>query len=279
MLIGQEIIKKQIDLIIEAKNTKPILICGPSGYGKTSFAKYIAEASNRDLVVINCATKINKIDLLRDIIRAPRYACILLDEVHALPKQYQEIIYSFLDKQKIIYKGVNLDISTAHFIGATTDEGSLLEPFLNRFTYKLLLGKYTEEDLANIIFQYLGNIKWLDAIALAKASRGCPRVAINRANSFKISKDIQNFFKIWNISEDGFEAADLEYLQLLERHAPKPVSLKTIEQKLKMSQDTIINNIESFLIYKDLITKNSKGRELSDIGNDLLRRIKSSCIA
>jgi Holliday junction DNA helicase RuvB len=266
MLIGQQKVKKQIELITQ-NEFKPTLICGPSGYGKTTFASYISESMGQDITIINCATKTNKQDIIKDILRVPKYSCVLLDEIHSLPNSYQEIVYSFLDKQSIVFNKLKLDVSTINFIGATTDEGSLLEPLLNRFVYKLRLDNYTDEDLGEIVYTYLEhNYGKSDCYALGKTARGCPRVAIARANAYKISGSLSNFFEYWDISSDGFEKPDFQYLELLKNNYPKPVSLKTIEQKLKMSSDSVVNNIESFLIHKNLILKSSKGRELTDQG-------------
>lgn len=270
MLIGQSKVKKQIELITQ-NEFKPTLICGPSGYGKTTFASYISESLNQDITVINCATKTNKQDIIKDILRVPKYSCVLLDEIHSLPNSYQEIVYSFLDKQQINFNKLKLDVSTINFIGATTDEGSLLEPLLNRFVYKLRLDSYTDEDLGHIIYNYLEQLyDKNDCFALGKTARGCPRVAIARANAYKISKSLSNFFEYWDVSPEGFEKPDYQYLELLRDNYPKPVSLKTLEQKLKMSSDSVINNIESFLIHKDLIIKSSKGRELTRKGLDFM---------
>lgn len=266
MLIGQQKVKKQIELITQ-NEFKPTLICGPSGYGKTTFASYISESMSQDITIINCATKTNKQDIIKDILRVPKYSCVLLDEIHSLPTSYQEIVYSFLDKQSIVFNKLKLDVSTINFIGATTDEGSLLEPLLNRFVYKLRLDNYTDDDLGEIIFNYLErSYSGGDCYALGKTARGCPRVAIARANAYKISGSLSNFFEYWDVSPEGFEKPDFQYLELLKNSYPKPVSLKTIEQKLKMSADSIINNIESFLIHKNLIIKSSKGRELTEQG-------------
>jgi Holliday junction DNA helicase RuvB len=266
MLIGQQKVKKQIELITQ-NEFKPTLICGPSGYGKTTFASYISESMSQDITIINCATKTNKQDIIKDILRVPKYSCVLLDEIHSLPTSYQEIVYSFLDKQSIVFNKLKLDVSTINFIGATTDEGSLLEPLLNRFVYKLRLDNYTDEDLGEIVYTYLEhNYGKSDCYALGKTARGCPRVAIARANAYKISGNLSNFFEYWDVSPEGFEKPDFQYLELLKNNYPKPVSLKTIEQKLKMSADSVINNIESFLIHKNLILKSSKGRELTEQG-------------
>lgn len=266
MLIGQEKVKKQIELITK-NEFKPTLICGPSGYGKTTFASYISESLNQEITIINCATKTNKQEIIKDVLRVPKYSCVLLDEIHSLPNSYQEIIYSFLDKQSIVFNKLKLDVSTINFIGATTDEGSLLEPLLNRFVYKLRLDIYSDENLGEIIYNYLDTYyNKDDCYALGKTARGCPRVAISRANAYKISGSLSNFFEFWDVSPDGFEKPDYQYLELLKNNYPKPVSLKTIEQKLKMSSDSVVNNIESFLIHKNLILKSSKGRELTEDG-------------
>lgn len=265
MLIGQTLVKKQIDLIIQDE-LKPILLCGPSGYGKTSFAEYISEKIQRRLIILNCATKTSRDQIIKDLIRAPQYSCVLFDEIHALPNIYQETLYTCFDKKAVLFNNVLLDISTLNFIGATTDEGSLLEPLLNRFTYKLRLDLYSDDELGEIIWKYLGNITIDDARTLGRTARGCPRVAISRADAFKVTGSLKTFYNTWNVSPDGFEKKDYEYLKLLKNNHPKSVSLKTIEQKLKMSTDSVINNIESFLVHKDLIVKSSRGRELTQKG-------------
>ncbi|PNX46009.1 MAG: hypothetical protein BV457_08470 [Thermoplasmata archaeon M9B1D] len=63
------------------------------------------------------------------------------------------------------------------------------------------------------------------------------------------------------IYKGGFTELDLKYLDVLKKQ--KTASLNTLSRALNVPKYTLLNEIEPFLIKKDLINITSKGRILN----------------
>lgn len=279
-IVGQKKIIDQVDIIIASKENgiiKPTMFCGPSGYGKTTFAKYLSAKIQSKLVCSNCAFIKDELAFLKSISKIQNNTVLFLDEVHRLPKVCQEMMYTIIDDKFFIFKERKIEVPPITILAATTDEGKLNKPFLNRFVYKLNLYDYSREDIALIISNYIRekkkSITAEAALIISDFSRECPRVAIARAdwalafakknNISSISEDTAiRVRELLDIDDKGLERKDREYLDLLVK-SNGSLSIKTIAQKLQLSEETITETVESFLIKRNLITKNSKGRSLN----------------
>ena len=114
---------------------------------------------------------------------------ILIDEIHRLNKNVEEILYPALEDFSldiIIGKGpsarsIRLDLPKFTLIGATTKAGSLTTPLRDRFGIVSRLELYTSNELEQIVTRsadILGvTIDKLAANEIARRSRGTPRIA------------------------------------------------------------------------------------------------------
>lgn len=274
MIIGQEKAKAQIDILIHHEEKKPILLVGPSGYGKTSLAYYIAR--NKHIESINCSFLRNEGEFVRKLIATPPNSFLFLDEIHALNSNQQEMLYTIIDDRILYHEGRKIVCNSFQIIGATTKDGSLNEPLYNRFVFKIRLDKYTIQELAQIVYHYLADkgisCNILTCEGIASISRNNPRVAKSRVewvtafckkqNKYSFCESNLNELRAaLDINEDGLEKIDRDYLEIL-RKARKPVSLKSISQILRTDQETVENTIESFLLDKNLIGRGPRGRYL-----------------
>lgn len=154
------------------------LLSGPSGSGKTTFARFMFQYavqvgqlySNAPYVVFNCADYSNNQHLLLDhlfghskhaftgaeeskngLVEAADGGILFLDEIHRLPPEGQEMLFSIIDRGEFYRLGesekprkVNLLI-----IGATTEDiqDNILTTFLRRIPLTISLPSISDRDL------------------------------------------------------------------------------------------------------------------------------------
>jgi len=107
---------------------------------------------------------------------------------------------------------------------------------------------------------------------LARRSRGTPRIAnnllkwthdyclsegINCIDSTSVGKSMD----LMGINPDGLDEQDNKYLEVLGRFG-KPVGLTTIVASTNINEDTIMTQIEPFLLQQGMIARTPKGRIL-----------------
>lgn len=155
------------------------LLSGPSGSGKTTFARFMYQYavqvgqlySNAPYVVFNCADYSNNQHLLLDhlfghskhaftgaeeskngLVEAANGGILFLDEIHRLPPEGQEMLFSIIDRGEFYRLGesekpqkVNLLI-----IGATTEniQDNILTTFLRRIPLTINLPSINDRDLS-----------------------------------------------------------------------------------------------------------------------------------
>ena len=160
------------------------LIVGETGVGKSFFAKcmfkYALEINNiknsESFAVLNCADYANNPQLLlshlfgvekgaytgatenkEGIIEKARDGILLLDEVHRLPAEGQEMLFTLIDEEKYTPLGSTRDVHiNAMIICATTEniESSLLKTFKRRIPVTITLPSLRErtvEERASLI--------------------------------------------------------------------------------------------------------------------------------
>ncbi len=294
-LIGQTDILDRIGLIIKSAQSRSavmdhMLLYGCRGTGKTTIANCIANEMGCEIQVANGAN-LNSIKRLLPYIGAIKENSILfIDEIHRLPTSCQEFLYPVVEDYRLDIKKdettkIELDIPKFTLIGATTDYGQLTPPMIDRFTYKMCLQKYSEEELSQLIFQNsskLGvDITEKQCIIIAEVSRGIPRVANSYlkscrdyivANSIqKVTSDIiKEALNKFGVYQEGLVIEDIQYLDALRKFG-KPVGIQTLVSTLDIDKETIEHTIEPYLLQKGMIVKTSKGRIING-NSDLYKK-------
>ncbi|WGI37059.1 replication-associated recombination protein A [Mesomycoplasma lagogenitalium] len=97
-IIGQEHLKFLLKKIIELKDNTSFIFYGESGIGKTSTAKVVATNMNMKFDTFNASIE-NKESLISKI---NDNEILIIDEIHRLNKDKQDILLSFLENKKII---------------------------------------------------------------------------------------------------------------------------------------------------------------------------------
>ncbi len=111
-IIGQEHLISSpgpIYKMIKNNNFMSFILYGPSGTGKTTIANYVCDHINRDVFKLNAANTSKS--QLEQILKSyeNQQVVILVDEVHRLDKQRQNLFLPYLEKENIILIGTTTE--------------------------------------------------------------------------------------------------------------------------------------------------------------------------
>ena len=268
----------------EVKAFPHLLMCGPAGTGKTLLSEIVA----RELCC-NLHTE------LAQNLRTPQQVhglmmmlepgdVLFLDEIHEL--QNVVTFYRALEERKLFIGGARQSITLPPFclIGATTHEFMLPASMRDRFGILLRLNHYSDGEVTQLVGQRAKRLGWSleekAAAAIAKRSRGVPRLAIRLLDSTRrcalaedhdliTSSHVEKMCRMEGICCLGFDAIEQRYLQLL-REGQGPVRLNVLATHLGLPRQSI-EMFESDFTRLGLITKSDKGRMLTPKGVDHLK--------
>lgn len=258
--IGQEELVNNIHYLvddIELGNNYNFIFRAPSGYGKTYLAARIVH-----FIHFKTLTR-SYISFTGDKWRYfPDKRFQLIDEVHLLKDP--ERIYPLMD-------------SGEHtFMLMSNEYSELLEPLVNR-CFAFNFAPYRREDLAKIAAKFLEKHNVILTIEMMEIlvdnSRLMPREVINlckrlivifRQNGKPNSvEELERYlFQFCGIRPGGFSANDEAYINFLQENGR--AGLTTLANVLQIPRQTIQNEIEPFLLRKNLIQITSRGRILND---------------
>lgn len=282
--IGQKDIIRQLKIIIKSSQLRNdicghIAISGFAGGGKTTLAQAIANELETTIEFANGASTRTIKDLLPFLMRIEKYTVLFIDEVHRLTKITEEYLYTVMEDNYCTIgteeKVVRMKIPSFTMIGATTEFGLLSKPFRDRFKHHLTLSLYKEDELLELCFINADKLEITvskdAAVDIVKRSRGVPRV-LNKnlewcrdcalVKKQQIDKDLVKFaMNLAKIDENGLTEDDSKYILYL-KNVGQPVGLNTISSGTNISESTIKDVIEPFLISRGLIMKTPKGRIL-----------------
>ena len=176
-VIGQERAKKAITDWYKY-DTCPLLIFGPSGYGKTAFAESLGAK-----IIDTTQLRSDRVSsLLKPIKEADDGDILFFDEIHTLQPKVLEGLYYIFDKGTFYDPeiGVDLPIPRVKFIFATNYLNKLPIAFQTRV--KLVeLQNYTEDELKEIIIKKYPTLNKDGLETIVKACKGTPRTALRLA--------------------------------------------------------------------------------------------------
>ncbi|MBR5662715.1 MAG: Holliday junction branch migration DNA helicase RuvB [Bacilli bacterium] len=300
--VGQKQVIDNLKVYIKAAKIKDTsldhtLLVGHAGTGKTSLAYIIAKELNQKIIVVNA----NSIEKPKDIIIALSKLnegnILFIDEIHALNKSVEEVLYSAMED---FYINLNVKNDTKKdilryelppftLIGATTKVEDLSKPLLDRFSITFNLVRYTYEDISKILYNLSKRLNYSytnDALdKISSVSRLIPRIAINylkRINDYALIDNIKVIDKTFvinvldklGINKYGLNSLDIRYLKMLHYdYKDKPVGINTITSFLNESVKVVEDMIEKYLIELAFIRKTSKGRIITPKGITYLNSI------
>ena len=300
--IGQKEIINNLKIYIQAAKLRDTsldhtLLVGHAGLGKTSLAYLISYELNQNIIVLNANSIERPKDLIITLSKLNEGDILFIDEIHALSKNCEEILYSAMEdfyinlnvKNDLKKEVIRFDLPPFTLIGATTKVEDLSKPLLDRFSINFTFRKYSVEEITQILFnasKKLNTTYKMRALKLiASVSRFTPRVALNylkRINDYSLIDNLKYVDHIYvcdilnklGIKNKGLKDLDIRYLKMLHfDYDDKPVGINTISSFLNENNKVIEEMVENYLIELSFIRKTSKGRVITNKGITFLNSL------
>ncbi|KID41558.1 Holliday junction branch migration DNA helicase RuvB [Fructilactobacillus fructivorans] len=300
--IGQDDLKKKLKIYIQAAQQREesldhVLLYGPPGLGKTTLANVIANEMGVDMKTTTGPAIEKKGDLVALLNELQPGDILFIDEIHRLPKEVEEMLYSAMEDYYVdIIIGnddatkhpVHFDLPPFTLIGATTRAGLLDSPFRDRFGIVERMNYYNDRDLEKIVKRsakiFHSKIKEEGAHEIALRSRGTPRVA-NRllkrvrdfaqvANHDEIDvKSVDTALNALGVDKNGLDRTDIKLLStMIDFYDGGPVGLNTLAANIGEESETISEMYEPYLLQIGYLKRTARGRMVTRAGYEHLGR-------
>lgn len=298
-MVGQREVYERLQIAVDAaaKRGEPlghILLDGPPGLGKTTFATCIPRDLGVSLQIASGAALAAPKDVIPYLTNAEERSVLFIDEIHRLPKAVEEFLYPAMEDFRIdltLGEGVNartinMPLRPFTLIGATTRTGLLSAPLRDRFQMREHLDFYTVTELAEIVRRNAGKLRVeiepRAAEEIAARSRGTPRLANNRlrwVRDYALSRaDGRITYSVacdalamQGIDRLGLDPQDRKYLETIARvFGGGPVGVEAVAHTLNIAPDTLIDEVEPFLLRSELLIRTPRGRRLTAAGFEQL---------
>ncbi|MFM8414036.1 MAG: Holliday junction branch migration DNA helicase RuvB [Planctomycetota bacterium] len=296
-MVGQRAVYERLEIAIDASRKRGetlghILLDGPPGLGKTTFATCIPNELGTSLQIASGAALAAPKDLLPYLTNAAEGSVLFIDEIHRLPIAVEEFLYPAMEDFRIditlgdgvAARTINMPLKPFTLVGATTRAGLLSAPLRDRFVIREHLDYYSVEELAEIVRRSAGKLQMPmdDATAdeIARRSRGTPRLANNRLRWIRdystsraggqLDIDIaRTALAMQGIDEIGLDGFDRRYLETIQRvFAGGPVGIEAIAHTMSAAPDTLEDDVEPFLLRCELVIRTPRGRKLTPKGDE-----------
>jgi len=264
-----------------------VLLHGPPGLGKTTFANVIAAEMGTSIVTTSGPALERGGDLMGILTNLDRGDVLFIDEIHRLPRAVEEFLYPAMEDFCVnftIEKGAHArtlryTLKPFTLVGATTRAGLLSSPLRERFGITHHLDFYPVEDLTLVVRRsasILGVTIMDDAAAeIARRSRGTPRIAnrlLRRVRDFAqvraggtITLEVaREALEFEGVDPLGLDAQDRELLRaVIHVYGGGPVGIEALAATLNEEVDSLVEMIEPFLLKIGFLTRTQSGRRVT----------------
>jgi holliday junction DNA helicase RuvB len=300
---GQDKVKQKLKVFTMAakKRKQPMdhaLLCGPPGLGKTTLAHILANTLGADFKSTSGPALHRKGDLAAILTSLKPGSVFFIDEIHRLNRDVEEYLYSAMEDfyidmvtgEGLGARSMRFPLSPFTLVGATTRAGLLKAPFRDRFGIVERLSFYDRSALTTILKRSaaLLNIKLVDdgADQIARRSRGTPRVANRLLKRVRDYADVHGDGHIdaklaeyalneLEVDQLGLDPMDRRILSLIQdKYQGGPVGIDTLSAALSEEADTLEEVYEPFLLQEGLIQKTPRGRVITELSRQHLKKIE-----
>ena len=289
-IVGQDKIVRLLHTHVTAamktgKVVPHIIFEGPGGTGKTTLALCVANEVGSRLFVTTPSTFKNR-DAVNKFFfvgggatpRVHKGDVIFIDEVHGIPRTVAIYLYSLM--QDSFFDDGCGDVKfipQVTFIGATTELGMLETPFRDRFKIRVVLERYSDKTVADIVSQYK-HIEPPVAAMIAQRACGIPRIgkaltdtvmAIAVANGDPIVTPmcVDTACDLLEIDSFGLNKNARAVIKYYQENGNKPCGIATLASIVNVSRDTIEHEVLPLLYAHSLVqTFSTKGKALTKAG-------------
>lgn len=301
-MIGQPKLRSMMRRVIDASKVtgQPLdhlLLVGASGTGKSTIANIVA--NELGVAVYQQQAPISHETLLALRTTMNDGDVLFIDEIHqqAIAERRgksastePEVLFNVMEDRTIVTGSGVLPFPAITVIGATTDEGMLPDPFINRFPLRPVLEPYAEDDLTWMAYCNARALSCVidhdAAVAFMRACRGTPRVVNNYVkNAASLAPTgyidhtlaLEVLFDLNGVTEDGLTADMQNILTFLVTRARREnkegdvtyqASVSTLATAIGKSRDqkAVQLRIEPYLIERGFLQVGHGGRRLTDAG-------------
>lgn len=289
--VGQQHVRQGLEVFLlaarrEQRALSHMLLTGPPGLGKTTIGRIIAAEVDRPLIYCT-GNMLSTVKKAVDIFEQIRLGSILfIDEIHRIGRN-EETLYPLME-DFIAPSRANLTkmFRKPRFtlIGATTRQGDLSKPLLDRFPIRFEYQLYSIEELTLLIAQSATKRRMnvadtLSFAAIASRSRGTPRIANNILMNVwdvalttrgTITLDaVKRAFELLQISKLGLTNLDIAVLRVLQS-SQRSLGIMNLATQVGETKETIETLIEPWLLHCALIMRTGCGRGITQLGREYL---------
>jgi Holliday junction DNA helicase RuvB len=298
-MVGQREVYERLLIAVDAatKRSEPlghILFDGPPGLGKTTFAMCLPRELGVNLQIASGATLKAPKDLIPYLTNAEERSVLFIDEIHRMQSAVEEFLYPAMEDFRIdltLGEGINartlnMPLRPFTLIGATTRTGLLSAPLRDRFQMREHLDFYVVEELAEIVRRNAAKLRVAiadeAATEIARRSRGTPRLANNRlrwVRDYAVSRAdgritlavAHDALAMQGIDPIGLDPQDRKYLTTIAKvFSGGPVGVEAVAHTMNLTLDTLIDEVEPFLLRAELVVRSPRGRKLTAFGYEHL---------
>ena len=290
--IGQDKAKEKLDIFIKSSLSRKepldhVLLQGPPGLGKTTLSTIIANELGVNIKQTAGPAIEKPGDLVAILNELEPGDILFIDEIHRMPMQVEEVLYSAMEDFYIDImlgsgdgsRSVHLDLPPFTLVGATTRAGMLSNPLRARFGISSHMEYYQERDLEEIVKRTadIFEVEVIDnaAMEIALRSRGTPRIAnrlLKRVRDFaqimgdgRVDKAITDkALTILDVDAAGLDYIDQKILRtMIEMYHGGPVGIGTLAVNIAEDRETVEDMYEPYLIQKGFLMRTKQGRKVT----------------